>query len=95
VATMALTPAVVDAVAPVPVIAAGGIGDGRGLAAVLTLGAQAGWLGTRFLTATGGVHARRPPPPGARVRTETMPSTPVASTAAGRALPTEHSSTQP
>lgn len=49
---MALTPAVVDAVAPVPVIAAGGIVDGRGLAAVLALGAQAGWLGTRFLTAT-------------------------------------------
>jgi NAD(P)H-dependent flavin oxidoreductase YrpB (nitropropane dioxygenase family) len=52
VATMALVPAVVDAVQPVPVIAAGGIGDGRGLAAVLALGAQAGWLGTRFLTAT-------------------------------------------
>jgi NAD(P)H-dependent flavin oxidoreductase YrpB (nitropropane dioxygenase family) len=52
VSTLALTPAVVDAVAPVPVIAAGGIGDGRGLAAVLALGAQAGWLGTRFLTAT-------------------------------------------
>lgn len=51
VATMALVPAVVDAVAPVPVIAAGGIGDGRGLAAVLALGAQAGWLGTRFLAA--------------------------------------------
>jgi NAD(P)H-dependent flavin oxidoreductase YrpB (nitropropane dioxygenase family) len=51
VATMALVPAVVDAVQPVPVIAAGGIGDGRGLAAVLVLGAQAGWLGTRFLTA--------------------------------------------
>jgi NAD(P)H-dependent flavin oxidoreductase YrpB (nitropropane dioxygenase family) len=51
VATMALVPAVVDAVAPVPVIAAGGVGDGRGLAAVLALGAQAGWLGTRFLTA--------------------------------------------
>jgi len=52
VATMALVPAVVDAVRPVPVIAAGGIGDGRGLAAILTLGAQAGWLGTRFLAAT-------------------------------------------
>ncbi|MFE6690625.1 NAD(P)H-dependent flavin oxidoreductase [Streptomyces sp. NPDC057743] len=50
-ATMALVPAVVDAVYPVPVIAAGGIGDGRGLAAALALGAQAGWVGTRFLTA--------------------------------------------
>jgi NAD(P)H-dependent flavin oxidoreductase YrpB (nitropropane dioxygenase family) len=50
-ATMALVPAVVDAVGSVPVIAAGGIGDGRGLAAVLALGAQAGWIGTRFLTA--------------------------------------------
>jgi NAD(P)H-dependent flavin oxidoreductase YrpB (nitropropane dioxygenase family) len=52
VASLPLVPAVVDAVAPVPVIAAGGIGDGRGLAAVLALGAQAAWLGTRFLTAT-------------------------------------------
>jgi NAD(P)H-dependent flavin oxidoreductase YrpB (nitropropane dioxygenase family) len=52
VATMALVPAAVDAVQPVPVIAAGGIGDGRGLAAVLALGAQAGWLGSRFLAAT-------------------------------------------
>lgn len=51
VATLPLVPAVVDAVAPVPVIAAGGIGDGRGLAAVLMLGAQAGWLGTRFIAA--------------------------------------------
>ncbi len=52
VATLALIPAVVDAVAPVPVIAAGGIADGRGLAAVLALGASAGWIGTRFLLAT-------------------------------------------
>jgi NAD(P)H-dependent flavin oxidoreductase YrpB (nitropropane dioxygenase family) len=51
VATLPLVPAVVDAVAPVPVIAAGGIGDWRGVAAVLALGAQAAWLGTRFLLA--------------------------------------------
>ena len=50
-ATLPLVPAVVDAVAPVPVIAAGGIGDTRGVAAVLALGAQAAWLGTRFLLA--------------------------------------------
>jgi NAD(P)H-dependent flavin oxidoreductase YrpB (nitropropane dioxygenase family) len=49
VATMVLVPAVVDAVAPTPVVAAGGIADGRGLAAVLALGASAGWLGTRFV----------------------------------------------
>jgi nitronate monooxygenase len=51
VATLPLVPAVVDAVAPVPVIAAGGISDARGVAAVLALGAQAAWLGTRFLLA--------------------------------------------
>ena len=51
VATLPLVPAVVDAVTPVPVIAAGGIGDARGVAAVLALGAQAAWLGTRFLLA--------------------------------------------
>ena len=51
IATLPLVPTVVDAVAPVPVIAAGGIGDARGVAAVLALGAQAAWLGTRFLLA--------------------------------------------
>lgn len=45
----ALLPAVADAVAPLPVVAAGGIGDGRGVAAALCLGAQAASLGTRFL----------------------------------------------
>ena len=49
VATMPLVPVVVDAVAPAPVVAAGGIADGRGLAAALALGASAGWLGTRFV----------------------------------------------
>lgn len=52
VATLALVPAVVDAVGETPVVAAGGIGDGRGLAAVLALGASAGWLGTRFAMST-------------------------------------------
>src|SRR6478672_10589140 len=48
-ASMALVPMVVDAVAPVPVLAAGGIADGRGLAAALSLGADGVLLGTRFL----------------------------------------------
>jgi nitronate monooxygenase len=54
--TMALVPRVVDAVAPVPVIAAGGIADARGLVAALALGAQAAVLGTRFI-ATPEAHA--------------------------------------
>ena len=48
--TMALVPQVVDAV-DLPVIAAGGIADGRGIAAALALGAEAVQLGTRFLSA--------------------------------------------
>lgn len=51
VATMALVPAVVDAV-DVPVIAAGGIADGRGMAAAMMLGAHGVWIGTRLLGST-------------------------------------------
>lgn len=47
--TFALLPQVLDAVSPTPVVAAGGIGDGRGLAAALAFGCQAVWVGTRFL----------------------------------------------
>jgi len=47
--TLPLVPQVVDAVGPVPVLAAGGIADGRGVAAVLMLGAQGALIGTRFL----------------------------------------------
>jgi NAD(P)H-dependent flavin oxidoreductase YrpB (nitropropane dioxygenase family) len=48
VGTMALLPQVLDAV-DVPVVAAGGIADGRGMAAALLMGCQAVWVGTRFL----------------------------------------------
>ena len=47
--TMTLVPQVVDAVAPIPVLAAGGVADGRGLAAALVLGAAGANVGTRFL----------------------------------------------
>jgi len=46
--TLPLVPAVVDLVDPVPVLAAGGIGDGRGLAAALALGACGAVIGTRY-----------------------------------------------
>lgn len=49
--TMALVPQVVDAV-DIPVIAAGGVADGRGLAAVLALGASGAQIGTRFVCST-------------------------------------------
>lgn len=50
--TLPLVPAVIDAVNPVPVLAAGGIADGRGLAAALMLGAQGALIGTRFYAST-------------------------------------------
>jgi nitronate monooxygenase len=47
--TLPLVPAVIDVVGDIPVVAAGGIADGRGLAAVLMLGAEGAWMGTRFV----------------------------------------------
>jgi nitronate monooxygenase len=58
VATLPLVRAVVEAVSPTPVVAAGGIVDGRGLAAVLALGAAGAWIGSRFLaTPEASIHA--------------------------------------
>ena len=48
--TMPLVPQVIDAVSPKPVLAAGGIADGRGLAAALAMGAAGAWIGTAFVT---------------------------------------------
>src|SRR5262245_65740127 len=50
--TMTLVPQVVDAVSPMPVVAAGGIFDGRGIAAAVMLGAVGVNLGTRFIAST-------------------------------------------
>jgi NAD(P)H-dependent flavin oxidoreductase YrpB (nitropropane dioxygenase family) len=47
--TLALVPQVVDAVKPLPVLAGGGISDGRGVVASLALGAAGVWVGTRFM----------------------------------------------
>jgi len=50
IATMVLVPEVVDAVHPLPVLAAGGIGNGRQITAALALGAQGVWMGSLWLT---------------------------------------------
>lgn len=52
--TMALLPMAIDAAAPKPVLAAGGIGDGRGIAASLAMGCAGVWIGTRFLATVEG-----------------------------------------
>lgn len=58
-ATLPLVPAVVDSVAPLPVVAAGGIADGRGLAASLMLGAHGALIGTRFYASVEALGHRR------------------------------------
>lgn len=52
IASMVLTPEAVEAVAPLPVLAAGGIGSGEQIAAAFALGAQGAWLGSLWLTTT-------------------------------------------
>jgi NAD(P)H-dependent flavin oxidoreductase YrpB (nitropropane dioxygenase family) len=54
VGSMALWPQAIDTAAPTPVLAAGGIGDGRGVAAALTMGCVGVWVGTRFLASVEG-----------------------------------------
>lgn len=54
VGTMALLPQAIDAAHPVPVLGAGGIGDGRGVAAALSMGCIGVWVGTRFLATNEG-----------------------------------------
>jgi nitronate monooxygenase len=73
ISTLPLVPAVVDAVSPVPVIAAGGIADGRGLAAALALGAAGAWLGTRFVASEeAGLHPAYKARIAAAVETDTV-----------------------
>ena len=52
--SMALWPQAIDAASPTPVLAAGGIGDGRGVAAALAMGCAGVWVGTRFLASEEG-----------------------------------------
>jgi NAD(P)H-dependent flavin oxidoreductase YrpB (nitropropane dioxygenase family) len=54
VGSLALWPQAIDAAAPTPVLAAGGIGDGRGVAAALAVGCIGVWVGTRFLASEEG-----------------------------------------
>jgi nitronate monooxygenase len=54
VGSLALWPQAVDAIAPTPLLAAGGIGDGRGIAAALACGCVGVWVGTRFLASEEG-----------------------------------------
>jgi len=83
VATLALVPQVVDAVAPTPVIAAGGIADGRGIAASLALGAVGVWCGTAFLVAK---EANQPPMQQQRIIAATEEDTRVTRLYSGKTM---------
>jgi NAD(P)H-dependent flavin oxidoreductase YrpB (nitropropane dioxygenase family) len=83
IATMVLVPQVVDAVGPIPVLAAGGIGSGRQLAAGMALGADGAWCGSVWLTTE---EAETPPAvkekflaagPGDTVRSRSMTGKPA------------------
>ena len=88
VATMALVPTVVDRVPGTPVIAAGGIADGRGLAAAMALGASGAWIGTRFLASPeAAIHSRYRDLLLAAKETDTEYGTLVRCRLAGRASP--------
>src|SRR6266700_481893 len=54
--TLPMVAAVVDVAGDIPVLAAGGIADGRGLAAVLLLGAEGAWIGSRFVASVEGAN---------------------------------------
>ncbi len=75
VATLPLVPRVVDAVPDTPVLAAGGVADWRGLAAVLALGADGAWLGTRSVpTEEAAAHERYQRAVAAAAETDTVRS---------------------
>ena len=81
VGTLPLLPAVVDAAGGVPVLAAGGIADGRGLAAALALGADGVLMGTRFLATPEAADPRRLAADHRRTPTRARPSARRPSTA--------------
>lgn len=88
--TFGLVPSVVERVAPIPVVAAGGIADGRGLAAALLLGAAGATLGTRFLASAEAISTRAEAAALVRGRAEDTVRTPAFDVIRGPAWPEGH-----